>query len=162
MCNLAYAVACWKRIEGSPDGVFPVPIAPELHYTPRSTCRMRAGGNGAKRNGQFTHNYHLSRKIDAGSAWHIAYQHSGQIGVLAAEAHSTAGQTGESRWVHRQLGLPNLTPLSTSSTRSEPAGLFPFPSALPPHAPGCHHERQVEKETCSSFETQKKKNARSI
>ncbi|KAA1123752.1 hypothetical protein PGTUg99_013339 [Puccinia graminis f. sp. tritici] len=63
-------------------------------------------------------------------------------GVLAAEAHSTAGQTGESRWVHRQLGLPNLTPLSTSSTRSEPAGLFPFPSALPPHAPGCHHNDQ--------------------
>ncbi|EFP94302.2 uncharacterized protein PGTG_20256 [Puccinia graminis f. sp. tritici CRL 75-36-700-3] len=112
-------------------------------------------------------------------------------GALAAEAHSTAGQTGESPWVHRQLGLPNLTPLSTSSARSEPAGPFPFSlsastsrTRLPscqyipvsiihtaqltnsfspwPLIPYHHQERQVEKETCSSLETQKKKNARSI
>ncbi|PLW08756.1 hypothetical protein PCANC_08160 [Puccinia coronata f. sp. avenae] len=36
------------------------------------------------------------------------------------------------------------------------------PSPLSSSRNRCHHERQVEKETCSSFETQKKKNARSI
>jgi hypothetical protein len=67
-------------------------------------------------------------------------------GALAAEAHSAAEQTAESRWVHRQLGLPNLTPQSTSSTRSESGRLSPS-SPLPPHAPGCHH---VSTSRCSS------------
>ncbi|KAI7935940.1 hypothetical protein MJO29_015243, partial [Puccinia striiformis f. sp. tritici] len=72
---------------------------------------------------------------------------------IAAEARSPTGAIPGPRLVDRQLGLPNLTRLSASSTRCE-AGSDPSPSSpLPPHALGCHHERQVEKEACSSFET---------